>query len=858
MVHLRLFGPASIEGPDGPLSGPAAQRRRIALLAYLALSDRRRATRDKLVALFWPESDGERGRHSLAHGVYVIRRALGEGVLLSEGDDLVLDPERVRSDVEAFRAAVAREDLEAAAGLYAGPLMDGFHVSGAPEFERWLQVRRTALAAEHAGVLERLAGRAGREGRPAEAVRWRRRLAAADPLNARHALGLMEALAAAGDRAGAIRHAGTHARLLETELGAGPDPDVASLAAALRRGEPPAVPTAGPGGGTPGGPVQGGDARSESDSVRRPDDAGDLRERIAGKARRAGPSENPTGRRRLPVGIAAGLLALGAVAWGLLGHPLDARPGFVRDRIVVVPFESRTGDPALDDAGVFAAGLLAEGLARARIGDVVLPIEMVAAAQERGVPGAGPLRMAEAAREFRAGIAVGGTVHRAGDSLVFLTRVTREGGGEVIAALPPVRADPADPGPALEWLRERTVGTVAAHLGREAPEHPFLHRTPTWEAYRTADHATRLFLRRDFEGAAELYRQAYRLDTTAVAYRLWEAVSYSNLNRWSRIEEILAELHPRRRELTRFDAAQLDWLAAITRGDRAGAVRAARAAREEAPHSGLGGYQLAWELYSVGRAREALEVFLSLDPDRGWLRHWGRYWYRLATAYHLLGWHEEEREAAERGYDRHPAGWMLAARVRALAALGRTGELRKALAESPDPAGHYRVAASALRVHGRPAESSRLAREGLELLERSSVPADASPGQRRARAYDVARLLFLAGRLAEARDVLGELREEAPRSPYYIGWSGVVDARLGDGDGARQALERLEALDDEPFIRGRHTAWRAAIEADIGAEPGRVRSLLERAHREGVGMEGFHLTPLFDRVREDPALRDLF
>ena len=50
--------------------------------------------------------------------------------------------------------------LEQAAGEYAGPFLDGFHVSDAPEFERWLEEERAELARDYCAVLEQLARRA--------------------------------------------------------------------------------------------------------------------------------------------------------------------------------------------------------------------------------------------------------------------------------------------------------------------------------------------------------------------------------------------------------------------------------------------------------------------------------------------------------------------------------------------------------------------------------------------------------------------------------------------------------------------------------------------------------------------------
>jgi DNA-binding SARP family transcriptional activator len=70
MFSFKLLGGALVEGPRGPLGGRVSQRRRLALLAVLALAGGRPLSRDKLLALFWPESDTERARHSLASLLY--------------------------------------------------------------------------------------------------------------------------------------------------------------------------------------------------------------------------------------------------------------------------------------------------------------------------------------------------------------------------------------------------------------------------------------------------------------------------------------------------------------------------------------------------------------------------------------------------------------------------------------------------------------------------------------------------------------------------------------------------------------------------------------------------------------------
>src|SRR5215213_1411607 len=158
MFRLRLLGGACIERSDGcPVVGRVAQRHRLALLALLAFTPGRRLSRDMLIGLLWPESDTERARNLLNVSVYELRKALGDDAILSGSDELRLNPEVVGSDVAEFDEAIVRGDHEAAVSLYQGPLLDGFFVDDAPDFERWADGDRARLASAYGDAVERLA-----------------------------------------------------------------------------------------------------------------------------------------------------------------------------------------------------------------------------------------------------------------------------------------------------------------------------------------------------------------------------------------------------------------------------------------------------------------------------------------------------------------------------------------------------------------------------------------------------------------------------------------------------------------------------------------------------------------------------
>ena len=238
MLRLRTLGGAAVEDETGPTGGVAAQRKSLALLALLARAGDRGISRDKLLAYLWPETDPERAGHRLTQALYALRRGLQVGGLFLGSAELRLNAQLMASDVAEFVASHRAGQLDRAVALYGGPFLDGFFLSGAPEFERWMDNERAGLARDYAEALETLAAEAVARGDLGHAAEWWRRLADHDPLSSRVTVHLMSALAAAGRRADAIERAGTYQELIQRELDAAPNPAVLALAQQLRQGAP--------------------------------------------------------------------------------------------------------------------------------------------------------------------------------------------------------------------------------------------------------------------------------------------------------------------------------------------------------------------------------------------------------------------------------------------------------------------------------------------------------------------------------------------------------------------------------------------------------------------------------------------
>src|SRR2546426_8208373 len=209
--------------------------RPLALLAILALAGRQGLSRDRIEAYLWPESSGARAQHALDQAVYAIRHALGSDVIVATGRELRLNPELVQVDVWEFEQAIRASQWTVAVGHYKGPLLDGFHFADSHELDSWIESNRARLRLEYQKALEFLANLAAEAGDHSQAVMWLRRLGNSDPLSAGATKKVMLALAAAGDRAGAVQYARVYQELVRQELEMEPDAEIEDLAAALSR-----------------------------------------------------------------------------------------------------------------------------------------------------------------------------------------------------------------------------------------------------------------------------------------------------------------------------------------------------------------------------------------------------------------------------------------------------------------------------------------------------------------------------------------------------------------------------------------------------------------------------------------------
>jgi DNA-binding SARP family transcriptional activator/Tol biopolymer transport system component len=249
-IELRALGAPRLSATDGrSLDSVARQSKRLALLVFLAAARPRGPhRRHRLLGMFWPDSDESRGRAALSQALYSLRSALGPRLFEPRGrDEVAVDGGVLWCDVAAFEDALDAGRIDDALSLYGGDFLEGFYVTGAPDFERWVDQERTRLRLRAADAAWALSEREVSAGDAAVAVRWARWAADLAPGDEAVARRLMLVLRALGDRSAAIRAYDAFVSRLAEEYGLEPSEETRAVAAQIRdeeRGSTSALPPA--------------------------------------------------------------------------------------------------------------------------------------------------------------------------------------------------------------------------------------------------------------------------------------------------------------------------------------------------------------------------------------------------------------------------------------------------------------------------------------------------------------------------------------------------------------------------------------------------------------------------------------
>lgn len=824
MIRLRTLGGVEIEaGNAGDAPPVSLQSKQLALLALLIVSsDGDAQRRDTLVGLLWPERDQRGARHALSQALYGLRRALGDDIIVNEGSEKVrVSRVHVWCDAVAFREALVADRPDEAVSLYGGEFMPGFYIREAEVFDQWLTTTREALARQYGAALRSLAEDAEAAGDYERAAdRWGQ-ISAHDPYDSAAVLKHMRTLEASGRRGAAIERAEEHAVFLAEELGAEPDPDIAALGSRLRD---------------------------------TPEASGLSSHLAASNSVWSAPSDHSwemsDRRRRWLIPAAAGFTTVGALILlaGVLARsgeepvpsdasamaaPLDAH------RVLVAPFENRTGDPTLDRLGLMAADWVTQGLTETGLVSVVPGTMELWSPTDAKELTFSVEAATQAARETGSAILVDGAYYRQGDSLAFQARIIDVASGQVARWIGDVTAE--EPTVGVEMLRRRVTGALATMVDqRLVTWSTVTSQPPSFEAYQKYADALTLFLSPGAsEESFELFLEAAAMDSTFNMPLIWATFATGDEGR----DSVLTVLERRRDRLPPFERAMSDYVTAVFRTDDFhAAYQAARRAVEIAPNSEWN-YKLAWAALGINRPREALEVLLRVNPGRGWLRDWPAYWDMRAYSRHLLGDYEGELRDARlmrKAFPDHPAHTMHT--ISALIGLGRADEalawMSSQFMQLPNRQCEPSQMAWEFRVHGFPDHALRAADLALRLYQESRA-------EESCRIADIILIRHLKGEMGEAYRLARSEAEKNPEDPNSVIFLGVYAAAAGDRDAAMRAEWHLrEMAVDDSTLSWSTLLGRAAIAAHLG-ERERAVELLRQAS-ELQHFWDLHLHPAFE------------
>jgi DNA-binding SARP family transcriptional activator len=230
MLRVCLLGglevDAGLAGSDVPAGRPARL-----LLSWLAAFPGEHA-RAEVAARLWPDVLDSSARASLRTALSELRGALGPAAmhLGATRATVALGGQGLWVDLRAFSELNGVGRREEALALCRGEVLKGLA-------EEWVFELRSRHAAERADAAVALVRAATASGDVRSALAWARRLAAWDPLDEAAERELLLALAAAGDRAAALRSYAEFSRRLAHELGLAPSAATRELASRLRREE---------------------------------------------------------------------------------------------------------------------------------------------------------------------------------------------------------------------------------------------------------------------------------------------------------------------------------------------------------------------------------------------------------------------------------------------------------------------------------------------------------------------------------------------------------------------------------------------------------------------------------------------
>lgn len=562
------------------------------------------------------------------------------------------------------------------------------------------------------------------------------------------------------------------------------------------------------------------------------------------------------------VGVGIWMLMVGRAPGGGKGEKPTSQVSPVEpNRVAVLPFENRTGDPTLDRFSESIANEIARGLTE--LADISVAPSGVVATAVAGARKSGEDPISEVTRSTRSGLSISGGYELQGDSIRFWTELTDQTNGELLRSLQSESSGLTDTSAALAELEQRLTSAVWIHRnGFPGVGLQHFSHVPLYGAVRELQAGNEAIARGDGGGAFRHYSVAVDMDPEFFAAKMELISLLVGVRQWEEAEVMLEDLGSRRNALTELERLWMDSMTAWMYWKTADALRLLREMEGLVPDSPEVRFWHAFTAAAFGRPREALEAASELQGE-DLLKSVGRHIVSAELdSLHMLGRYDEEIELARATREHMPtrAEILYRAEIRAQAARGDSDSIERLLNEAavrlPDSSrlGQLTVdAAWLLKAQGMEDKARVLAERLIQWVEDRG-----SPPEHRALVGDAH---WLLGRNEEARQVFEQLANEriglgGSDTIWAVSRAGILAAVMGDEPDARRALDEVRQEEVE-YWPGRRRYHQASILAYLG-EQERAISLLRESLAEGV----FYIL-LFDNpantfpLRDDPGFQEL-
>ena len=242
-LSICLFGPFRVTLDGEPVTAFESDKAR-ALLAYLAVEAEVPHRREKLAGLLWPDWPERAARANLSRALTNLRRTIGDRnatspILLASRQAIQFNRTGdAWVDAAAFLDLTGRRDpssLTRAADLYHGPFLEGFSLSGCPEFEEWVLFEGERLQRLALQALDQLSVSYEKEGELESALQHAWRQVELAPWQESAHQQVMRLLARIGQRGAAIAHYETCRQYLADEMGVEPSTKTVALYEQIRQ-----------------------------------------------------------------------------------------------------------------------------------------------------------------------------------------------------------------------------------------------------------------------------------------------------------------------------------------------------------------------------------------------------------------------------------------------------------------------------------------------------------------------------------------------------------------------------------------------------------------------------------------------